>query len=698
MINKNKSMLGLGKYRSIALYITIFVILISGLLILNLTISNQLQKNAREINIAATQASLVQGISKDIYTMISQYQKVLPYDNEKNSLKASMERFELTLEAFLGNYQGKGEGFDLPQKMNNPEGITLLNQSKSIWEGYQNNIEPIFSQEKNSQSDFLSALAYSDKYNQELTGLMNQLSGIIQEDSRDDVLFLRVIQIIGIALAIFSFIFIIFYLVRYLRRSDYELEAAQEETTEILNTVREGLFLLDSELLIGSQCSKEMEEIFEIDNIAGVEFSALLRNIIPTDKIDTVEDFVKLLFDPDVVEDLIGSLNPLDNIEVKIFDSYGSLKTKYLDFSFYRVVSRDEIKNVLVSVRDMTHQNILKQELESSKAESQNRMLVLDEFLRADNEAVGRFINNTKKTFANINMILKEEVSSVQDFTKRLDRIFVHIHRAKGESTTLGFTQLSDKSHEFETELEKLKNVRNVQGIDFLPLTVKLEELIRSLDILEKISLNIAKHSGKSVTQSGSASTITPNRREEWKHLKQLVTKMSREYQKDVDLIMTGFSEIPLKTGYKDLISNVSIQLIKNALIHGIEEEHERIRSQKNPTGRIDLVLSKLPDGSIEFTMKDDGRGFDLEKIREKLVERAVINTRQAGQLTKDQLVQNAFKTGFSTADQVDINAGRGVGLDVIRNSIVSVGGKLSLKLSDGKSCQFNVLLPAQSA
>ncbi|MGH1487022.1 MAG: ATP-binding protein [Cellvibrionaceae bacterium] len=695
---KQNPIKGLGKYKAIAFFITVFIVLILGLLGLNLFISNELQKNSKEINIAASQASLVQEISKDIYTIISQYQKVLPYESDKERLSIAMLSFDERLKAFLGDGSISNNNPELPKKMLNPEGLKVLNQAKSIWSGYIENIFPIFERNENTQAEFLNALTYSDRYNQELTSLMNDLATIIQEDSEGGVLILRVVQIIGIVLAVFSFLFIIFYFVKYLRKSDYEVELAQEETSGILRTVREGLFLLDEDFIIGNQCSNEMKEIFESDDISGLEFSSLLKRIVPKDKVETVQNFVKLLFDPDVIEDLIGSLNPLDNIEVNFADPEGNSTVKYLDFAFYRVMSRDNIDNVLVSVRDMTDQHKLKQELEDSKAESNTRMVILDEFLQADSESVDRFLINTRSSLSNINLILKEDSHNIKDFGRRLDKIFVEIHRIKGESTTLGFSHFSEKSHEFETELDSLKKVNNVQGINFLPLTIKLDELIKASESIEKISSSISQRAAKQPISASNQLSNEVVKRRDWEHLSNLVSAMSKEYGKGVNLVMTGFAESNLTKEYHNLINNLSIQLIKNSLIHGIENEHERLERNKNPIGRIDLILSKLPNGDVELVMKDDGRGFNIEKIKQKLVESRLLTPDEADTWTKDKLVRKAFATGFSTADQVDMNAGRGVGLDVIKDSITEVGGKLSLRQADGKYCQFNILLPVKAA
>lgn len=698
-VEKNTAQ-GLGKYKLIVLFIAIFIALILGLLALNLIISNELQKNSREINIVGNQASLVQEMSKDIYTMISQYQKVLPYDTEKQKLGDSMDLFERRLKASMGAL-GNVSDPELPKKMSNPDGIAALEQAETIWAGYTENVGPILQSETNTQSEFLNALAFSDRNNQELTNLMNNVADVIQADSEQSVFILRAVQIIGIILAIGSFAFIIFYIVKILRKGDYELELAQKETTGILNTVREGLFLLDDDLTIGSQYSNEMKEIFEEDDIAGLGFTELLKRIVPDDKVETVQNFVKLLFDPNIIEDLIGSLNPLDNIEVSFSqDGEGMPNLKYLDFAFYRVLSRDEtIENVLVSVRDMTSQQMLKQELEESKAESNTRMVILDEFLRSDPVSVDRFLMNTRNSLSNVNMVLKKDES--MSSAERLDKIFVEIHRVKGESTTLGFSQFSKRCHEFETELDALKATKDVQGINFLPLTIKLDELIKAAEDIKKISDSISRHAAKQPVPEGETGVAAAAKEvlvNEWEHLTSLVKTMSGEYGKGANLVMTGFKESNLGSSYKNLVNNLSIQLIKNSLIHGIENKDERLEKKKSPQGRIDLILSELDNGAIELIMKDDGRGFDIEKIRQKLVDNNLITNEEAQTWNKNKLVRKAFSTGFSTADEVDMNAGRGVGLDVIKDSVFEVGGKLSLKQVEGKYCQFNITLPAQSA
>lgn len=695
--SKKRSIVGLGKYKSITFFISVFVVLILGLLGLNLYISNELQKKSREINIAANQASLVQEMSKSIYIIISQYQKVLPYDKEGLALSHAMTSFELRLRAFLGHINAHVSPLELPKKMLDRRGVEVLIQAEKIWFGYKNNISPLLSNQNNKQEAFLNALTYTNQYNQELTDLMNDLANIIQENSESDAFILRVIQIVGIVLAVFSFIFIIFYFLRFLRKSDFALELAQEETSGILRTVKEGLFLLDDRLFIGNQLSTEMSTIFEDKNIAGSKFSTLLKNIVPDEEVVTVLDFVKLLFDPNVVEDLISTLNPLSNIKVGFIDSNGERVEKYLDFSFHRVISNQEIENILVSVRDMTGENLLRQALEDTKAESNSRMVVLDEFLRADPITVDRFLLNVRKSLSHINISLKETSTNKQHFILKLEKIFIDIHRIKGESSTIGFSYFAEKAHEFESELESLRKINNIQGMDFLPLTIKLDGLLKAAENIENVANNIIRRGiTKSAVQKNE--DVIRLMRDEWKHLSTLVNTMSEQYQKPVDLVLTGFAESDLTPQYKNLINNISIQMIKNALVHGIEGSDERVINHKAVKGRIDLRLSALSNGYLELVMRDDGRGFDIDAIKEKLLSNQLISITEAKTWTSDRFVHKAFSTGFSTAKTVDMNSGRGVGLNVIKDTITEVGGKLSIRQATGQYCQLSIVFPPKAA
>jgi len=691
-----------GKYRGLALSILVLVLVIIALALANIYFSDRLQRDAETSTLATKQSTLIEIITNELFVINSQYQKVLPYDDNKVELKSTMDTFDKTLRALSEG--GEVDTVDAVtgttklvqiNSIQNTEAQDIILEANEIWDGYKESIFPIFESEENTQSELRIASDYAVDNNQELTKLMIQLVDILEDDGKETLNISNIIQYVGIGLSMLTFAWLIFGTFKNLRQSDEALDKAQQETTGILNTVKEGLFLLDEDLVISSQYSNEMEQIFETENIAGREFKKLIQEMLTDSESETVSEFVKLLFDPEKIESLIGSLNPLEEIKVSVKDSNDNLKTKYLSFHFYRVLRRGEIADVLVSVRDISDQILLQQQLESTKEQGEQQVEMLVSFLHAEPKLLNRFLLDTRDSLEGINEILKEPVSGKLDFKNKVDKMFVEVHRMKGEASSMQFDAFSERAHEFESDLADLKKTQKIEGMDFLPLAVRLDQLLSYTDTLSELSSRLTNRTdiGGDVGE-GAASASIQELTKKWSHLPKLVKKISTETGKEVNFVMSGIAELDMTEKQKEFINDVSIQLIRNSMIHGIESSDDRKKSKKNEVGRIDLRVARLPDNSIELVVRDDGKGMDISKIKQKVIDNGIATKEVVDQWTENKVVSAAFMTGFSTADEMSIHAGRGVGLDVIRDSVKKMNGKLRLSQMSGKFCQFEVLLP----
>lgn len=171
-----------------------------------------------------------------------------------------------------------------------------------------------------------------------------------------------------------------------------------------------------------------------------------------------------------------------------------------------------------------------------------------------------------------------------------------------------------------------------------------------------------------------------------------LVRDLARDLGKKVDFVMEGEST-PVDRDILDRLESPLNHLIRNAVDHGIEMPEKRVEAGKPETGTVRLVAGHRA-GMLFIEVRDDGRGMDPEKIREKVLERNLAHGRMAAELTRAELMEFLFLPGFSTAGSVTEISGRGVGLDVVHAMVQEVGGTVRAESEPGKGMVFSMQLP----
>lgn len=171
---------------------------------------------------------------------------------------------------------------------------------------------------------------------------------------------------------------------------------------------------------------------------------------------------------------------------------------------------------------------------------------------------------------------------------------------------------------------------------------------------------------------------------------RRLVRDLSSELGKSIQLDTQG-ADTELDKVVLDKLADPLIHLIRNSIDHGIEPIEDRKALGKTPTGNI-LLSASHADSQVVITIKDDGRGLNTDTIRAKAIEKHLITSKE--QLTDEQIHQLIFEPGFSTATKVSDISGRGVGMDVVKRSIMELGGKLSITSILGEGTELTIRLP----
>jgi two-component system chemotaxis sensor kinase CheA len=167
---------------------------------------------------------------------------------------------------------------------------------------------------------------------------------------------------------------------------------------------------------------------------------------------------------------------------------------------------------------------------------------------------------------------------------------------------------------------------------------------------------------------------------------------IARKVGKLVEVEVTG-AEIEIDRAILEELGDPLTHLIRNAVDHGIEPSHLRLLAGKPPSGRVAFHAKRERDRVI-LEISDDGRGMEPVKLRRAAVERGALSEAQAAALTDREALQLACLPGLSTAETVTDVSGRGVGLDVVKRTVESLGGTLEIDSLPGAGCRFTFRLP----
>ncbi|PWK12691.1 chemotaxis protein CheA [Tumebacillus permanentifrigoris] len=171
-----------------------------------------------------------------------------------------------------------------------------------------------------------------------------------------------------------------------------------------------------------------------------------------------------------------------------------------------------------------------------------------------------------------------------------------------------------------------------------------------------------------------------------------MVRDLARDLNKKVNFVIRG-QETELDRTVIDEIGDPLVHLLRNSLDHGLEKPEARLQNGKDETGLVELVA--FHSGNHVFIeITDDGNGINRQGVLKKALEKGVVDQFTAENMTDQQVYDLLFHSGFSTAEVISDVSGRGVGLDVVKTKIESLGGRVLVQSTPGKGTKFSIQLP----
>ncbi len=173
---------------------------------------------------------------------------------------------------------------------------------------------------------------------------------------------------------------------------------------------------------------------------------------------------------------------------------------------------------------------------------------------------------------------------------------------------------------------------------------------------------------------------------------KRFIHDYSQTTGKKINLVIKG-EETELDKKIMDIISEPLTHLIRNAVDHGIESESERVKLGKPSEGTLEISAFQ-ESNYIIISIKDDGAGIDLEKIKKTAIKKGIITEEKLKEMSEQQILNIIFEPGFSTSEKVSKISGRGIGMDIVKKTLTDIQGILEIHTKKGKGTEFLIKIP----
>jgi HPt (histidine-containing phosphotransfer) domain-containing protein/PAS domain-containing protein len=508
--------------------------------------------------------------------------------------------------------------------------------------------------------------------------------------------------------------------------------ALREKTNDIqamLQNMPQGVLTVMAGGKVHHEYSAYLEQIFEARNLAGQDATMLLfgKSSLGSDGRSQIDAAIASVIGEDHMNYDFNSHLLATETDLTLADG----RVKSLEMSWSPICNeQDQVDRVMVCVRDVTELKRLAAEAAGQKRELE----LIGEILRVSQEKFVSFVDSAKSFIVENRQVI--EAQTGRD-AEAVNLLFRNMHTIKGNARTYALLKLTNAVHEAEMAYDVLRKdadavwdatalLEQLDGVEALvDEYAKVNDYtlgrkgpgrrgqIEKFLMVDKEQLNTTLGSLESADRSDLASlgaVVDQVQRtlrrlgaeplpEVLSGVVESLPSLARELGKEPPQVVIDDQGLLVKSQLSSLIRNLFTHLLRNAVDHGLETADERQAVGKPAIGRIDLKAS-VEEGRFVLALSDDGRGLALAKIRQRALERSLIDDKQA--LTDQQVADLIFLPGFSTAEVVTEVSGRGVGMDAVRDFLSRESGDIQLRFSSVtdagaqyRAVEFLIRLPA---
>ena len=485
--------------------------------------------------------------------------------------------------------------------------------------------------------------------------------------------------------------------------------------------IRQGIFALAGKgaPVIQKDYSQHLEDILHTQDIAGATIEGLLLgdSTLNSDEKNIIEETIKFSM---IGDELTYLLNE-HNLPKELTYSNLSDQQKILEIDWGPIANSDDpeqVDKVLVCIRDVSEQRKLQDEAKAQQRE----LSIIDEILRLKPERFNDFIETSQGFIKQNRQLIEENKEYSKDVLKIL---FINMHTLKGNARTFHFQLMTGAVHEAEQAYSALQQeecewdqTKLLADLDIVQesleeyIRVNIEKLGRKQDsgdyktVKTQLLKNMIDNLDKIDNPDESIKKIQYQLHRIYYHhivdvFKEItsgVDALARDLKKEIPVVEIDSSDILLTNDALKIFNDVFVHILRNSMDHGIEDGVTRKKAGKKPSGKIAISFSKT-DSQIVVDYRDDGKGLNLPLLKDKGIQTGYFNSDK--KLDNTMIAELIFESGLSTADKVSEISGRGVGMDAVRNYLVTNGGGIHLDFTGPENengfipFSFRIVLPS---
>lgn len=502
-----------------------------------------------------------------------------------------------------------------------------------------------------------------------------------------------------------------------------QLLAKTNDISNMLENMHQGIFTVIENLKVHPEYSAYLENILETKEIANTDVVELMfadSNLGP-DQTSQIEAAL------DAFGDNAFVFKSNQRLLIKEFNkTMADGRKKILEVDWDPIINADdELDKVMVTLRDVTELKVLQAEAQQQKKE----LGMIGQILATSPNEFREFLQMAENYLCKNKQLIESTVEKDNDV---LAVLFRNMHTIKGNARTHGLTFCTDIVHQIEHSYDDLRSndaaVWNQKDmLDDLQLA---QQSVNAYAIIYKDKLecffkeqtseiltdNALLDKVRQIAEVGKRNIANESLQQELQQilialdtvpLSQIVQgsiaslpNIALQMGKEVPRIEIDDHNIRLSKSVSGVLKDVFMHLLRNSVAHGLESAKERTQKGKPTNGTIRLHAAQS-SSKVILTLSDDGRGLNLERLRQKAVENSLVDTTKT--LLDEEAANLIFYSGISTAEQVSDISGRGVGMDAVRKFLQEHDGDVILKLISGGTptswpFELQVTLPANKS